>query len=177
MQDIKACCCHQLGVAAALMAAGGKSWCSPCDGPRWVSERGGASRRLSLVGQRDQHQSRARRPPIPTISTCSPCLCVPPSHCLSFPDFPAYSRFQLRFFPGKPGCWQTGRLSAGLALTRVWMGIRAKAGPGAGRSSLLVAAAHPRGSRVPRTPPVPWLKPVALNPLRLLCLKGREGLL
>lgn len=63
------------------------------------------------------------------------------------------------------------------SLARVWMGVKAKAGARAGRSTLLVAAAHLRGSCVPRTPLVPWLKPVALNQLRLLCLKGKEGLL
>lgn len=84
MQNIKACCCHQLGIAAALMAAGGKSWCSPCDGPCRVSERVGTGQRL---GQRDQCQSQGRRPPIPTISHCSPCLRVPPSHCLPSPGF------------------------------------------------------------------------------------------
>lgn len=140
----KVCCCHQLGTAATLMAAGWKSWCSPSTFPTGLVSAVGQLEAGGTVGPASEPR---QRPPSPTVSTRSPHLPVVPSRCLSSPDFTARSRFRLWGFPGKPGCWQMRKPSAGWALASIWMGGREKAGPGAGRASLLEAAAHPRGSR------------------------------
>jgi len=71
------------------MAVGGKSRYSPCDGPCWVSERGGTGRGLSLLGQRDQRHSQGRRPPVPTPSSRCPLLRVPPVSLPFLPWFPS----------------------------------------------------------------------------------------
>lgn len=142
-------CWHQRGIGAAPLAVGGKGWDSPCHGPCWPSEGQGDSQRLVAQWELGQHQSWGKRPPFLTIPQPLPLSPCSISHCLSFSAFPAHSRFQLWCFPGKPGCWQTGWLSAGLAPAKDWLGLRAKAGPGAGLASHLGAAAHPKGSRSP----------------------------
>lgn len=149
VQDIKVSCWHQPGIGAALLVVRGKGWGSPCDVPAGLVRVNGDSRgwwdsgSSIRVGQETSH---------PHNIPLSPCSL---SHCLSLSGFPAHCRFQLLCFPGKPICWQTGWLSAGLAPAKDCMGLWVRAGPGAGPSSLLGAAAHPGGFRSPGHPSCP----------------------
>lgn len=78
---------------------------------RWGRSEAVAHGIVGPVSEPGQETSHPHNIQLLPWSPCSP-------HLTAFPPlgFPAHSRFQLWCFPGKPGCWQTGRLSAGLAL-------------------------------------------------------------
>lgn len=142
--------CASAGYQSELLAPGRNRSCpagcgregldSPCTGPCWVIRVSGTAGAVSEARQETSHPHSIQ--PL----SLSPCSL---SHCLSLCGFPAHCRFQLWCFPGKPSCWQTGWVSAGIAPAKDRMGLRMKAGPAAGQLSLLGAAAHPRGSRSP----------------------------
>lgn len=154
---------------SCLLAVGG----SPCDDPHWVREVRGAAR-----GWWDTRSSRSGAGDLPSPQyPATPLVSVFPVS-LPFPVwFPSPLRIPALVLPR-----ETQLLANGVAFC--WLsscqGLDGPQGEGRTWSREIITcggSCSPKRLQVPRTSLVPWLKLVALNQLRLLHLKGREGLL